>query len=71
MTMEASFSPNYSEICTQVTDPTWGNSPQVAGDYDCQSNEWGAISVQAKNGKMIGVKPVEFEVLEWRSNGPK
>lgn len=39
----------------------------LAGDHDCQSNQWGAISVRAANGKMLGVKPAEFEVLKWRA----
>lgn len=38
------------------------------GEADCESNQWGAISVLAANGKMIGVKPGEFEVLAWRAN---
>lgn len=39
-----------------------------AGEHDCESNRWGAISVRATNGQMLGVKPAEFEVLAWRSN---
>lgn len=38
------------------------------GEMACHSNQWGAISVQAMNGKMLGVKPEEFEVIEWREN---
>ena len=40
-----------------------------AGEHDCESNRWGAISVRATNGKMLGVKPAEFDVVAWRSNG--
>lgn len=40
-----------------------------AGEYDCESNRWGAISVLATNGERLGVKPGEFEVLAWRPNG--
>lgn len=39
-----------------------------AGEHDCESNRYGAISVQAMNGKRLGVKPAEFEPLEWRKN---
>ncbi len=38
------------------------------GDHECTSNQWGAICVLANNGKQLGVKPAEFEVLEWREN---
>ena len=41
-----------------------------AGDHDCNSNRWGAVSVRATNGQMLGVKPAEFEPLEWRQNTP-
>ena len=39
-----------------------------AGEHVCTSNRYGAISVQATNGQMLGVKPAEFEPLEWRKN---
>jgi hypothetical protein len=39
-----------------------------AGEHDCDSNRWGAISVRATNGQMLGVKPAEFDVVAWRSN---
>ena len=38
------------------------------GDYDCTSNYWGAISVIVADGKRLGIKPAEFEVLGWRKN---
>lgn len=38
------------------------------GDHVCNSNQWGAVSVMASNGQMLGVKPSEFEVIEWREN---
>jgi hypothetical protein len=40
----------------------------AAGEHDCQSNQWGAISVAATNGRMLGIKPCEFEVIAWRPN---
>lgn len=41
-----------------------------AGDHDCRSNQWGAISVRAENGRLLGVKPAEFDVIAWRENKP-
>ena len=38
------------------------------GVYDCKSNQYGAVSVVAENGYMLGLKPEEFETLEWREN---
>lgn len=38
------------------------------GEYECHSNQWGAISVKAANGKMLGIKPSERVVLKWRKN---
>lgn len=39
-----------------------------AGEHDCYSNKWGAISVRASNGKLLGIRPTEFEPLAWREN---
>lgn len=39
-----------------------------AGEHDCQCNRWGAVSVRATNGRLLGVKPAEFEVVTWRPN---
>ena len=39
-----------------------------AGEHDCKSNQWGAVSVRATNGAMLGVMPAEFEVIGWRPN---
>ncbi len=38
------------------------------GVHACISNQWGAVSVTAANGGMLGVKPAEFDVVEWRDN---
>lgn len=38
------------------------------GVHPCESNQWGAITVLATNGQRLGVKPCEFEPLEWRAN---
>jgi len=41
-----------------------------AGEHDCHSNQYGALSVKAANGQMLGIKPKEFEVVAWRPNDP-
>lgn len=40
------------------------------GAMDCISNRLGAISVVARDGLLLGLKPGEFDVLEWRENTP-
>lgn len=39
--------------------------PGVAkrGEYECTSNQWGAISVKMPNGKLMGVRPSECLVV--------
>lgn len=39
-----------------------------SGIYECHSNRYGAISVTATNGSMLGLKQQEFEVVEWVEN---
>jgi hypothetical protein len=38
------------------------------GEYDCSSNQWGAISVIADNGKEIGIRPSECVVISMTKN---
>lgn len=38
------------------------------GEYDCQCNQWGAVSVLANDGTLLGIKPKEFEVIAWQNN---
>lgn len=50
-------------------DPPFGhNATASAGAHECQSNAWGAIYITASNGQNLGVKPSEFEPLEWQKN---
>jgi len=50
-------------------DHPFGRSTIVlAGDYDCDANQWGAVSVKATNGHMLEIKPKQFLALEWRAN---
>ena len=39
-----------------------------AGEHDCDSNAYGAMSVRASNGRMLGVKPSECQIVGWRRN---
>lgn len=48
--------------------PVGHQTVAAAGDHDCESNKWGAISVKGDDGKMLGLRPAEFEVLDWRVN---
>lgn len=38
------------------------------GEMDCRANKWGAVSVLADDGKQLGLKLHEFEVVEWAEN---
>jgi hypothetical protein len=65
--------PDYVPVRVRLRQRVTGDFPYTAiyaeaGEHDCQSNPWGAISVQASNGQMLGVKPSEFDVLAWRLN---
>lgn len=41
-----------------------------AGEHDCRCNKWGAVSVSARDGKLLGLRPDEFEPVAWRENAP-
>lgn len=38
------------------------------GEYDCQCNRFGAVSVVATNGQNLGLRLDEFEPIAWREN---
>ena len=47
--------------------PFW--STQITpGEYDCSSNQYGAVSVQASDGTTLGVRLDEFEPISWTEN---
>ena len=48
--------------------PIGHTSVAEAGDHDCSCNKWGAVSVQDSNGKMLGLRPAEFDVVAWKAN---
>jgi hypothetical protein len=65
--------PDFVPAKVRLARPVCGDGPfrttkADAGEYSCETNQWGAVSVMASNGKMLGVKPAEFEVIEWRDN---
>lgn len=39
-----------------------------SGTHKCNSNKYGAVSVVANNGSLLGLKPREFAVLSWKAN---
>lgn len=39
-----------------------------AGEHDCDSNQWGAMSVSTGNGQWLGVMPNECQIIGWRRN---
>lgn len=39
-----------------------------AGEHDCRCNKWGAVSVQARDGKPLGLRLDEFEPVAWRES---
>ncbi len=56
-------------LLTARGDGPWSSTMVVPGEYECSSNRYGAISVKAtNNGRNLGIKPTEFEVVEWMPN---
>jgi hypothetical protein len=52
-------------LINKVTgDWPFNNVMAPAGVYDAYVNPYGAVSVMATNGEMLGVKPNEFKWLE-------
>ena len=41
------------------------------GIHECSCNQWGAISVKAENGKMLGIKWNECEIVEFTANAER
>lgn len=40
----------------------------TGAEFEARCNAYGAVSVVAENGKLLGVKPHEFNVLQWARN---
>jgi hypothetical protein len=65
--------PNFVPARVKLASLVRGDGPFAAtrvpaGEYTCQANQWGAVSLLATNGQLLGVKPSEFEVLAWCEN---
>lgn len=39
-----------------------------AGKYEARCNQFGAVSVMTPSGDLLGIKPDEFDVVEWEEN---
>lgn len=39
-----------------------------AGEHEAHCNQWGAVTVRGLDGKQLGIKPDEFDVIAWREN---
>lgn len=46
-------------------DPPFRGRGVAAGEHACQCNKHGAVSVIDRGGKLLGLRPAEFRVLEW------
>jgi hypothetical protein len=51
--------PDFSFLCAEHTVAHGGE------DYDVTVNSHGAVSAILPNGERLGLKPYEFEVVEW------
>jgi hypothetical protein len=65
--------PDYVPDTVEILQCVYSDTPDpdyivLPGEHKAESNKWGAICVKARNGKMLGIKPREFEPLTWRIN---
>lgn len=40
----------------------------AAGEHDCACNRWGAVNVTARDGRPLGLRLNEFDVVAWMEN---
>lgn len=52
----------------QFGDPPFRGAGVPAGEHECRCNTWGAVSVLARDGKLLGLRQNEFEPVTWREN---
>jgi hypothetical protein len=38
------------------------------GEYPVECNKYGAVSVKLENGKLLGLRLNEFDVIKWKEN---
>ncbi len=65
--------PEYVPKTVLLTRDACGDGPfsstrVSAGQYAADCNRWGAVTVRAGNGQMLGLRPAEFEVTSWAKN---
>lgn len=65
--------PPYVPAQVLVLKETFGDFPfrgagVAPGVHDCECNRWGAVSVKARDGKLLGLRLHEFEPVSWRPN---
>lgn len=58
--------------CTVRPDLEWlcktrGTVAVMDGVYECWVNMHGAVSAICRNGEKLGIKPAEFDVVEWQT----
>lgn len=52
----------------QFGDAPFRGAGVAAGEHDCNSNAWGAVSVFDRAGELLGLRLNEFEVVAWAVN---
>ncbi len=63
------FVPSKVRLVRQVCgDGPFRSIQAEPGEHACRANQWGAVSIVARNGQLLGVKPAEFVVLDWCEN---
>ena len=65
--------PPFVPARVRVLKEQFGDAPFLGagvsvGEHDCQCNKWGAVSVSARDGKLLGLRLGEFEPVAWRRN---
>ena len=69
-------SPQWVPKSVRVLHEQFGDGPYrgagvAAGVQECTCNLWGAVSVVARDGKPLGLRPAEFEVVSWQPNAAR
>lgn len=65
--------PTFVPATVRLSHEVFGDGPfrgrgVPAGDHACRCNQWGAVTVLDREGKALGIRPAEFEVLSWQEN---
>jgi len=55
-------------IAVTADGPGGWNIRVMPGIHACESNKYGAISVLSNKKSLLGLRPNEFEILEWIPN---